>query len=219
LALGGGHFTPSEHSFCAAVSNALPLGAIQTKPMNAIKKTFLTLSFLFAFSCFCFGQDKKEVGFQLTFNEYKIDSCLYDVLEAIVETDSAQTRFPPDVYFYNLSYGNYVHYRDIIIRPTRWYKDLPHDTKGVIVIDGAKFVLMGRLDSNSLFKRTGKTIDISVKFPVPKVFDTLDNRQEWLGWEKSPTAFVGSVKFCGTPPIGLHVDIYKKIERLSFAGK
>lgn len=187
--------------------------------MNAIKKTFLTVPLLFAFSCSCFGQDKKEVSFQLTFTEYKVESCLYDILEAIVETDSAQIRFPSDIYFYNLSYGNYSNYRDIIIRPTRWYKHLPHDTKGIVNVDGAKFILMGQLDNDSLFKRTNNTIEITVKYPVPTTFDTLDNRQKWLGWEKSPTAFVGSIKFCGRPPIDLRVDVDKKISGLSLAGK
>lgn len=195
------------------------LGAIQINLMNKIKKILLTLSFLFVFLCFCFGQDKKEAGFKLTFNEYKVDSCLYNILELIVDTDSAQIRFPSDIYFYNLFYGNYVHYRDIIIRPTRWYKDLPHDTKGVIIIEGAKFVLMGEVDNDSLFKKTNKRIEITIKYPVPTTFDTLDNSQKWLGWDKSPTALVGSVKFCGRPPIDLHVDVYKKIVGLSLAGK
>lgn len=155
----------------------------------------------------------------MIFNEYKVDSCLYNIFEAIVETDSAQIRFPSDIYFYNLTYGNYVHYRDIIIRPTRWYKDLPLDTKGVVVVDGAKFVLMGELDNDSLFKKTNKRIEITVKYLVPTTFDTLDNRQKWLGWDKSPTAFVGSVKFCGKPSIDLHVDVYKKIAGLSLAGR
>jgi hypothetical protein len=187
--------------------------------MSVIKKIFQTLSFLLVLSDLCFGQDTKEGGFKLTFDEYKIDSCLYNILEAIVETDSAQIRFPSDIYFYNFSYGNYTNYRDMIIRPTRWYKHLPLDTKGIVVVEGAKFVLMGRLENDSLFKKTDNQIEISVNYPVPQVFDTLDNRTKWLGWEKSPTALVGSVKFCGDPPIDLRVDFDKKIERLSLAGK
>lgn len=187
---------------------------------SRLAKFFLTFFFLVAVSGFCLGQDTKERSFKLTFHEYKIDSCLYDILESIVETDSAQIRFPSDFYFYEFSYGNYIHYRDMIIRPTRWYKYMPIGPKGIILVDGAKFVLMGRgFENDSLFKKTDNEIEISVNYPVPQVFDSLDNEQKWLGWEQSPTAFVGSVKFCGGPSIDLRVDVGKKIERLHIVGK
>ncbi len=186
--------------------------------MSIIKKLFFILSFLIAMLACSFGQNENDSGFKLAFDEYKVDSCLYDILAAVVETDSAQVRFPSDVYFYNISYGNYTHYRDVIIRPSRWHKDLPLDTKGIIVVEGAKFVLMGRIENDSLFKKTDNKIELSITYPVPQVFDSLD-KKSWLGWDRSPTALVGSIKFCGAPPIDLHIDVDKRLERLNFAEK
>ena len=187
--------------------------------MSVINKLFLTLSFLLVVSNFCYGQDTNEGSFKLTFKEYKVDSCLFEILEAIAETDSAHIRFPAEIYFYNLSFSNYSHYREMTIRPTRWYKHLPHDTGGVVVAGGVKFILMGRLDNDSLFRRTNNKVEVSVAYPVPQIFDTLDNKTKWRGWENSPTALVGSIKFCSGLPIDLRVDVDKKIERLNLSDK
>ena len=75
------------------------------------------------------------------------------------------------------------------------------------------------MDHPTIFKKTDKKIQIIVKYPIPTIFDSLDNSKKWLGWDKSPTALVGYVKFCGGPPINLHVDVDKKIKRLNLAGK
>lgn len=168
---------------------------------------------------FCVGQDTKEGSFKLLFDEYRMDSCLYDILAAIVETDSAQKRFPADIYFYDFLYGNYIHYRDFIIRPKRWYKTLSSDMRGVVVVEGAKFVLVGQIEQDSLFSRTNNQIEISVTNPVPPFFDSLDNEKKWLVWDRSPTALVGAIQFCGGSSINLRVDVDKKIERLNLAAK
>lgn len=52
----------------------------------------------------------------------------------------------------------------MIIRPKRWYKYLPFDTKGIVIVEGAKFVLMGQLDNDSLFIKTDNKIEISVNY-------------------------------------------------------
>ena len=78
---------------------------------------------------------------------------------------------------------------------------------------------MGKLDNDSIFKKTDNKIEVTVNYPVPAEFDTLDKGKKWLGWEKSTTALIGSIKFCGGPPIDLRVDVGKKIERLNLYGK
>jgi hypothetical protein len=184
-----------------------------------MKKNFLTLLLVFAISDCSFAQDAKDSGFKLAFNEYKVASCLYDILEAIVESDTAQLRYPSNIYFYSISYGNFINYRDVTIRPTRWYKDLPCDTKGIIVVQGAKFVLMGGIGNDALFKKMKNKIELTILYPVLQVFDDLDNDTKWLGWDKSPTALVGSIKSCGVPRIDLHIDVDKKIKSLNLAAK
>src|SRR5690349_2571476 len=109
-----------------AITNILPVKLFQ-------------IVFLLVISGYqCKGQVKKTsdnnfVSFRGKLQEYTIDSCLRNVLWAIVEADSASLNYPPKTFFYELDFesdagGN----KEITIFPSRWLRSAVLDYKGII---------------------------------------------------------------------------------------
>lgn len=61
-------------------------------------------------------------------------ACVQDVLIATVEADSNNSKYPPEVFFYELDYQERKDIPSIWITPARWKKVLSDDYTGVIKV-------------------------------------------------------------------------------------
>lgn len=187
---------------------------------------FLALFFLLL-QVQCNGQEdiseskSNELSFQLKLRQYEIDSCLVDFLYAIVEADSGQSRYPPDIYGYSLQlFEQMPSYCTIIIKPYRWTKKLPNDCSGVIEIEGMSFLCFGvTKESPLLFKDTG--VDLVKNFSIidTPVYDSLDLRDKAAHRIISQTALVGVYEGCKPGySVRLHIDVGKNLKGVKVKG-
>jgi hypothetical protein len=162
----------------------------------------------------CSGQRINTVEFAkpliISLDEYKVDSCLNNILLSVVEADSAQFRFPSHLYYYQLEFTTMENQRTMILTPSRWQRYLPKDCVGVIQLNGMKFLCIGNFINDSLFQKVGKRISIEKQIVSEPKYDSLDKDIKWFDWEKSPTAIVGKFVLCTGPPIDLYINVGKK---------
>lgn len=86
------------------------------------------------------GRDTNFIYYHDSLRECKIDTCLADLLAEVVELDTNNLRFPPDKFYYELSFENRKNYRNLTILPSRWTKSAVLDFKGVIKVNKMFFV-------------------------------------------------------------------------------
>jgi hypothetical protein len=183
---------------------------------NILLINLFQIVFLLAFSGYqCKGQikttsDSNFVSFKGKLQEYTIDSCLRDVLWAIVKTDSASLNYPPKTFFYELDFqsdegGN----KEITIFPSRWLKSAVLDYKGIIRIVGMSFLCKGNLITPPLFSETNSYVDVTLVRPKPYYYDSVDIKIEMFVRKPS---LVGKYTFCKSGPINLFILIGRKLE-------
>jgi hypothetical protein len=175
---------------------------------------FFTAIFLLFISCSSKSQtginaDSSFITFEGNLKEYKIDSCLADLLAAVVELDSNQLRFPSSQFYYDLTFEHRENYRFISITPSRWEKSRTLDFTGIIKVSQMCFLCRGNFQETGLFTETNKNITVRLKKPKAYQYDSIDVRIETFVW--TPT-LAGSYSFCKGAPINLYILVGKKLE-------
>lgn len=153
---------------------------------------------------------------KISLRQYKIDTCLNDLLYAVADADSIHKWYPPKVYYYLLHFEKATKYNSIVIYPMRWSLFLPKDCSAVIQVDNMSFLCCGDFKSSPLFTDMG--IDIVNEVSFEKSIDKRDEERDkkLRDWEHSPTALVGLYNVCHDYPINLHVNVGRK---LGYVGK
>lgn len=153
-----------------------------------------------------------QVSVRLSLRQYKIDTCLSDLLYSIVNLDSNHLRYPSAFYYYMLQFEEATNYKRITILPKRWSKHLPRDCSGIIQMNGMSFLCCGNLKKSFLFTDMG--VGLSKDIHVKELYDSLDVQKEkgLLDWENSPTALVGSYKLCQGSPIDLYINVGSQLQ-------
>jgi hypothetical protein len=105
-------------------------------------------------------------------------ACLEDVLIATVEADSNNTRYPPEVFFYELDYQESKNIPSIWITPARWKKVLSDDYTGIIKIGKMMFLCRGKIKTDPLFSNTGKREEVMLSSPEIYKEDSIDFKTE-----------------------------------------
>lgn len=152
------------------------------------------------------SQDTNFVYFQNRVTEYKIDTCLSGILNAIVELDTNHFRFPPDKFYYELSFENRKDYRDMEIFPSRWCKSMVLDFKGIIKIGQMSFLCRGDIETDPLFTKTKNNVEVQLRSPRLYEYDSIDVTREAYTWK--PT-LAGKYSFCK----GVSIDLYVFVGR------
>lgn len=165
-------------------------------------------------SCSCksqtnVAQDSSFSYFNDSLREYKIDTCLIDLLRDIEDLDTNHLRFPPDKYYYDLTFEIRDGYRNISLMPSRWSKSMTLDFKGVIKFDQMSFLCRGDIDTDPIFTKTRKRIEVQLRKPKGYQFDSIDVKIESFTWK--PT-LAGKYSLCQGPPIDLYILVGKRLE-------
>ena len=158
------------------------------------------------------GNQPDPVSFKLSLRQYKIDTCLADLLYSIVESDSSHLRYPPDLYCYMLQFAEAKSYKTITITPARWIKHLPRDCSGLIEVRNMSFLCCGSFKTSPLFIDIGVDLVRNIFTKESSKYDSLDAKSKLLDWKNSPTALVGSYKLCQDTPIDLYINVGRKLE-------
>ena len=174
---------------------------------------YITALFLFFF-CSSKSQttascDTNFICFQDSLKEYKIDTCLVYLLTEVVELDTNYLRFPPDKFYYELSFEDRKSYRNLTILPSRWNKSAVLDFKGVIKIGRMSFLCRGDIERDSLFTRAEAKTKVQLRKPKGYQYDSIDIVIEAYTWK--PT-LAGKYTFCNGVPIDLYILVGKSLE-------
>jgi hypothetical protein len=151
------------------------------------------------------GQTETQVkNDSLEFRILQADSCLLDLFDVIVTSDSLEKRFPPKLYYYQILYKNYDSYIDLVIFPMRWNVFLPKNYRGIIMQQEMAFLLYGSLDS--LISYTEEKLIRNVGYQNSPFHDSLDSISIFTDWYNSKTAVVGKYLSCNNIPIFLYIN-------------
>jgi uncharacterized protein YcfL len=165
-------------------------------------------------SCSSSSQIKTKVGSEFItadgkLKEYSINSCLIDMLNEVVNLDTA-VRFPPRLFYYDLSYENRGSYKKLTILPARWEKSMTLDFKGIIRVGEMFFLCRGDIENDSLFRATEESFRVLLKKPIAYQYDSVDVVIESYSWK--PT-LVGKFTFCKGITIDLYILVGNKMEK------
>lgn len=152
----------------------------------------------------------------ISLRELSTDSCLSVVLKT-VESADAESRFPPNIYYYTLQVENAEQYKKLVIVPRQWAEDLPNDCRGVVKIGKMNFVVCGDVDESKLFYDKKKDVELAYDFSNFNYYDSLDQESNFIDWEKSPTAVIGSLRSCDAGQIDLYINVGKRLKNLQLS--
>lgn len=182
-----------------------------------MKILFFIAIFPLLFSCSCKSQtnivqDSSFTYYKDSLWEYRIDTCLNDLLRDIEDLDTNYQCFPPDKYYYDLTFEKKDGYRNISLMPSRWSKSMTLDFKGVIRFDQMSFLCRGDIDTDPIFTRTRKRIEVQLRKPKAYQFDSIDVKIESFTW--NPT-LAGKYFLCQGSPIDLYILVGKRLQYFS----
>lgn len=124
---------------------------------------------------------------------FQVDSCLRDLLEAVVEDDSQAVYFSQgrDQIVYTLDFKNHGEYIDMFLWPMRVTRFNHTDYSGALNVSGMIFLCRGDYKNLSIFKKVdGSNVKIVLK--KPKKTGTLDKI------DKSIFQLVDNISLFGT---------------------
>jgi hypothetical protein len=177
-------------------------------------KRFLIIILFYGVSqncVWCQANNKTDTNFHyITRNlpEFLVNDCLTSLLTLIEKTDSNHLRFPPDKFYYDLTFENRGDHRHILISPSRWLKSATTDFAGVITIGQMLFLCRGDFKNDSLFQECKNMFKISLRKPKLYQYDDIDALIESFTWKPSLAV---TYKVCPGLPIDLFVLVGNKI--------
>ena len=157
--------------------------------------------------------DSNFIVFQSYLPEYKIDTCLVDLLIEIEASGSLHKVYPPHQFFYDLTFNIKEKIREISITPSRWQKATSLDYSGIIIINKMSFLCRGDFQLDTLFKKTGDTINVKLKKPKIYQYDNFDLLIDI--YIRSPS-LKGRYEICGGLPINMYVYTGKKLKSFTY---
>lgn len=172
---------------------------------------FIVIFFLFHYSCISQSTVRDDANFvysQNNLEEYQIDTCLVGLLKDVAELDSNFSCFPPNKFYYDLTFENRGENGYMSIIPSRWEKSSMLDFKGVIKIGQVFFLCRGDVQENPLFIRQGKVVKVNLRKPKVYEYDSIDVAIETFAWK--PT-LAGKYTYCKGVPIDLYILVGKKL--------
>jgi hypothetical protein len=164
--------------------------------------------------CQCKGQakiaaDSNFISFQGKLKEFKTDSCLINIMRAIVDADVTHLNYPPKLFYYELDFEGTEGTKEIYINPSRWLKSSTVDYKGIIRIGDMSFLCKGNFMDDPLFWETDRYVDVNLRRPKPYRYDSIDVKIEMFA--RNPS-LMGKYTFCKGGPIDLYILVGKKLE-------
>lgn len=139
---------------------------------------------------------------------FEINECLGEVLSAIVQADSGNQKYPPDVFFYELNFEKKLATSSVFILPSRWRKVRTLDYTGVIREGNMMFLIRGNISSNPLFVFLHRKQKVSLASPNIYAYDKIDAQIE-LNMHKP--SLDGIYSNCKGEKIELTVVVGKKL--------
>lgn len=129
--------------------------------------------------------------------EYRVDSCLYDLLAAIV-ISNAQF-YNSSTHYFSLEFNVTQNRRSLYIAPEMWNNSRTLEYSGFIRAKNVLFLCIGNFKNDSLFHSTGAVICVTLQLAESKI-----------GLLKSfnEPSLEGTLKVCKGSPID--VSIYTK---------
>jgi hypothetical protein len=161
-------------------------------------------------------QDSNFIYLQNSLREYKIDTCLVDLLTKVVELDTNHLRFPPNKFYYDLTFENRKNYRNMTIIPSRWEKSMTLDHDGIIKVGQMSFLCRGDIKTDELFSQTKNKIEVQLKSPKLYQYDDIDTKIEAYTWK--PT-LAGKYTFCKGVPIDLYILVGNNLDGYGYGVK
>ncbi|HET7116644.1 MAG TPA: hypothetical protein VFI29_09145 [Hanamia sp.] len=139
--------------------------------------------------------------------EYQISSCISNLLESVVKSNSQF--YDQKKYFYSLTLKKGDNQKYLNITPEEWHSATNMDYTGILKVRGVTFLCRGDFDKDSLFKKESSTF-VRVKLKQSK--DSAD----MLPFFTEPS-LDGVFSDCKGLPI--YVEVYTKGKILGFEKK
>jgi len=147
------------------------------------------------------------IYFDKNLDEYQIDSCLYSLLKAVVNSDRHHSDYKPDSFFHSLNFykkSKSGRYRYLSIYPRLWNNPEYIDYTGIIKLDEMTFLCRGDFETDSLFHYLNfKKERVKLKQPKDNTFNT--------PFIEDPS-FQGLFLNCKGVPIYIEIYIKGKIQ-------
>lgn len=144
-----------------------------------------------------------SIYFNKNLTVFYVDSCLYDLLNEVVNADSSNITYPPVTYFYSLSFSEKAKtkgFQYLSVWPQLWNNSEYLDYTGVVKIGKIRFLCRGDFATDSKFhKAKNKKVVVKLRKNKNDSFENVFNREPSLQ---------GEYHDCEGKPI--YIEIYVK---------
>jgi len=137
--------------------------------------------------------------------EYRVDSCLYDLLAAI--TASNAQFYNSATYYYSLEFNAAQNRRSLYIAPEMWNNARTLEYSGFVRVKDVLFLCKGNFKNDSLFHSTGVVKRVTLK---------LTKNEIGLLKSFNEPSLEGTLKICKGSPIDVSIYTKGKISGYSY---